>query len=58
MNYNIWVGYDTNPYGETVTASVDGYVCTAGTSVEDFAGLCEFTCALGYWFVFSHTSSI
>ncbi|RDW89657.1 hypothetical protein BP6252_01689 [Coleophoma cylindrospora] len=48
MNYNAWVGSDTNDYGETVTATIKDYVCTAGTSVLDFEGLCQFTCHLGY----------
>jgi hypothetical protein len=45
-NYNMWTAYDM----ETLFGplSVEDYVCTAGTSVDDFSELCEFTCALGY----------
>jgi hypothetical protein len=45
-NYNMWAAYDL----QTVFGpmSIEDYVCTAGTSIDDFSKLCEFTCALGY----------
>jgi hypothetical protein len=49
QNWNAWVGY---AYGETITATptlqIGGQVCIAGTGANNFQGLCEFTCHLGY----------
>jgi hypothetical protein len=45
-NYNMWTkSFDQELFGPM---STEDYVCTAGTSIDDFSKLCEFTCALGY----------
>lgn len=48
-NYNMWTNYElVEAVDGTGSLSIEDYVCTAGTSVEGFSDLCEFTCALGY----------
>ncbi|KUI72307.1 hypothetical protein VM1G_07944 [Cytospora mali] len=48
-NWNAWVGYDLS--SDTISvepSSMDGLVCTNGTSVTAFEGLCSFACSYGY----------
>lgn len=50
INYNMWTTYELEEAVDDMSAvlSIEDYVCIAGTSVEGFSDLCEFTCALGY----------
>jgi hypothetical protein len=48
LNYNMWTNYALVGAGEGTSISIEDYTCTAGTSVEGFSDLCEFTCSLGY----------
>jgi hypothetical protein len=49
QNWNAWVGYDTaSAASATTPESMDELVCTNGTSIPAFSGLCEFACNLGY----------
>jgi hypothetical protein len=47
-NWNAWVGHDTAGGVSATPQSTDQLVCTDGTSITAFSGLCSFACNLGY----------
>ena len=49
-NWNAWVGYAMSDATISATPALDlsDRVCVNGTSLGNFAGLCEFTCQYGY----------
>ncbi|KAG7150578.1 Mutanase like protein [Verticillium longisporum] len=48
-NWNAWVGYAKGPSGLSKTPlSMDDRACVEGNGLGGFAGLCQFTCELGY----------
>lgn len=49
QNWNLWSGSASVSTTSSVSpTSLSDQVCVAGTSVESFAGLCSFSCNLGY----------
>ncbi|KAK3933435.1 hypothetical protein QBC46DRAFT_436376 [Diplogelasinospora grovesii] len=48
-NWNAWVSFKNTSGAASATAtSMDDLVCTNGTSITTFSGLCAFTCNFGY----------
>lgn len=49
QNWNLWAGSASGSISSSVSPTpLSEQVCVAGTSVESFAGLCSFSCNLGY----------
>jgi hypothetical protein len=48
-NWNAWVGSNTSPGSiSAIPAKMDSQVCIRGTGVNNFGGLCSYSCGLGY----------
>ena len=47
-NWNAWVGSASRGFVSATSSSLDDQVCIAGKGLNNYDGLCAFTCAYGY----------